>query len=65
MPEQLDPIGQEIVVNSLTNITREMAVILARSSYSSILNEGLDFSCAIFTHDGDLATQNELSLIHI
>ncbi len=61
-PDQFD---YEIIANGLTTIAREMAVVLARSSYSSILNEGLDFSCAIFTADGDLATQNEGCMVHL
>jgi N-methylhydantoinase B len=61
----LDHFDYEIIANSLTTIAREMAVVLARSSYSSILNEGLDFSCAIFTSDGDLATQNEGCMVHL
>ncbi len=61
----LDLVTQEVLKNALINITREMGGILARTSYSSILNEGHDYSCAIFDANGDLSAEAEFVLVHL
>lgn len=62
---KLDLVTQEVFKNVLINITREMGGIMARTSYSSILNEGKDFSCAIFDANGDLSAEAEFVLVHL
>lgn len=61
----LDLVSQEILKNVLVNITREMGGIMARTSYSAILNEGKDYSCAIFDAKGDLSAEAEFVLVHL
>ena len=61
----LDLVSREILKNGLINITREMGAIMARTSYSSILNEGKDYSCAIFDAHGDLSAEAEFVLVHL
>src|SRR3990170_4441097 len=61
----LDLVTREVLKNALVNITREMGAIMERTSYSSILNEGKDYSCAIFDANGDLSAEAEFVLVHL
>jgi N-methylhydantoinase B len=61
----LDPIQLTIVQNHLVGIAREMGNIMEKASYSSILNEGKDFSCAVFGPDGELVAEGEFVLVHL
>lgn len=54
---ELDPITFELVHAGLVSVAEEMGVVLKRSSYSPIIREMDDFSCAVFTADGDLVAQ--------
>ncbi|HEX6231120.1 MAG TPA: hydantoinase B/oxoprolinase family protein, partial [Actinomycetota bacterium] len=53
----LDPITFELVHASLLSAALEMGGVLKRSSYSPIIREMDDFSCALFAADGDLVAQ--------
>jgi N-methylhydantoinase B/oxoprolinase/acetone carboxylase alpha subunit len=48
----VDPVTLTIVSNYLANLCHEMGVAMMKTSYSSIFNEGLDFSCVVFDADG-------------
>lgn len=61
----LDPIVREVLRNGLVSTSREMGLTLLRTSYSPILNEGKDFSTAIFTRQGDMIAQMEGCPIHM
>ena len=63
--EKLDPITREIVGNALVSISREMGSVMKRTSVSSILNEGSDFSCAIFDAQGRLSATAEFVMVHL
>jgi N-methylhydantoinase B len=53
----VDPVTMTIVGNSLKNICHEMGIAMMKTAYSSIFNEGLDFSCVVFDAKGrSLAT---------
>jgi N-methylhydantoinase B len=54
---QLDPIMFELVHAGLISAAEEMGVILKRSSYSPIIRDMEDFSCAVFAADGALVAQ--------
>lgn len=54
-----DPITVATIGSALVATTGEMSESLRRSSYSPIIREMLDFSCAIFTPEGDMAAQWE------
>lgn len=56
-PRALDPITFELVHAGLVSAAEEMGVALKRSSYSPIIREMDDFSCALFAADGDLVAQ--------
>ena len=46
-----------MVTESLTAIVREMRANIIRASYSSVIHEMDDFSCALFAPDGQLVAQ--------
>jgi N-methylhydantoinase B len=55
--EVLDPITFELVHAALVSAAEEMGVVLKRSSYSPIIRDMEDFSCALFAADGTLVAQ--------
>lgn len=54
-----DAITVATIGTALVATTGEMSESLRRSAYSPIIREMLDFSCAIFTPDGEMAAQAE------
>jgi N-methylhydantoinase B/oxoprolinase/acetone carboxylase alpha subunit len=56
---KLDIVTLTVINNALVNICREMGTAMMRTSYSPIFNEALDFSCVIFTPDGEMIGQAE------
>ena len=50
----MDPIMMKILDSSMVSVCREMGITLMQTSYSTIFNEALDFSCAIANTDGDM-----------
>ena len=50
----LDSVTLTIINNYLVNTCREMGLAMMKTSYASIFNEGLDFSCVIFDRDGEM-----------
>lgn len=57
--EQIDSVTLSVINNAFINICREMGIAMMRTSYSSIFNEGLDFSCVMFNTRGDMIGQAE------
>lgn len=56
----------ELIRESLVAVVNEMRANVIRSSYSSIIYEGHDFSCALVTADGRLVAQGDAdNPIHI
>jgi len=56
----------ELIRESLVAVVNEMRANVIRSSYSSIIYEGHDFSCALVTADGRLVAQGQAdNPIHI
>lgn len=53
----VDPITLEVVCEGLIAIVREMRANIIRASYSSVIYEMDDFSCALFAPDGQLLAQ--------
>lgn len=53
----VDPVTFEVVSSALLSAAEEMGAVLKRSSYSPIIRDMDDFSCALFTADGDLLAQ--------
>jgi N-methylhydantoinase B len=53
-----DPITLEVVREALSSIVREMRVNLVRTSYSSILYEGEDFSCVLMSPAAEIVAMS-------
>lgn len=53
----VDPVTFEVVSSALHSAAEEMGAVLKRSSYSPIIRDMDDFSCALFTAAGDLLAQ--------
>lgn len=61
----IDPITLEVIEASFVNIVRGMRATLIRTSYSPILYEVHDFSCALLNSQGELIGLSEDIPLHI
>lgn len=61
----VDPVTVAVVRARLSAIVDETVEIMARTSFSPILNQSHDFSAAIFNGEGELLTQAERLPIHL
>ncbi|MCZ6772821.1 MAG: hydantoinase B/oxoprolinase family protein [Proteobacteria bacterium] len=51
---KVDLVTMNIVENTMVSICREMGITLMKTSYSTIFNEALDFTCAIASPRGEM-----------
>jgi N-methylhydantoinase B len=49
-----DFVTMNIMDSTMVSICREMGILLMKTSYSTIFNEGLDFTCALADTKGDM-----------
>lgn len=49
-----DMVMMNILDSTMVSICREMGILLMKTSYSTIFNEGLDFTCALADNKGDM-----------
>jgi N-methylhydantoinase B len=49
-----DFVTMNIIDSTMVSICREMGILLMKTSYSTIFNEGLDFTCALADTKGDM-----------
>ena len=61
----IDPITLEVVRHKVDGIAEEMETTLLRSSYSTIVKEGLDASASLFAHTGETLSQAPAIPIHL
>jgi N-methylhydantoinase B len=54
----MDPITLEVVCEGLIAIVKEMRQTIIRASYSSVIYEFDDFSCALFDPEGQMVAQS-------
>ncbi len=54
-----DAVTVSVIQELLISVVREMRVTFSRSAFSSIINEGHDFSCALLSPEGDLVAQSK------
>lgn len=54
-----DHVTMTVIDKALVNVCREMGLAMIRTSYSTIFNEGRDFSCVVFDKAGNLIGQAE------
>ena len=57
-PPEVNPITLEVVTEGLIAIVKEMRATIIRASYSSVIYEFDDFSCALFGPDGEMVAQS-------
>jgi 5-oxoprolinase (ATP-hydrolysing)/N-methylhydantoinase B len=50
----MDVVTMNILDSTMVSICREMGISLMKTSYSTIFNEGLDFTCALADANGDM-----------
>jgi len=55
----IDVVTLSIIHNHLVNICREMGIAMMKTAYSTMFNEGLDFSCVVFNAKGEMVAQAE------
>ncbi len=60
-----DPVALEVLRGRLTAIADEMEFVLLRSSYSSIITEALDATCAVFDAGGRTVAQACAIPVHL
>ena len=61
----IDPVTLEVVRNKLNGIANEMQSTLLRSSFSTVVKEGLDASASLFTTEGETLAQALAIPIHL
>jgi N-methylhydantoinase B/oxoprolinase/acetone carboxylase alpha subunit len=65
LPDDVDPITLEVVGNALGSVVRQMGQTMARTAYSPIFAEALDFSTALFDAKMEMLTHHAFSPNHI
>lgn len=58
----LDPVTFQVIRNALVAVSNEMALVVARTAYSTPVNEGRDFAGTIYDRHGKLVSQGEFDL---
>lgn len=51
---KMDLVTMNIIENTMISLCREMGITLMKTSYSTIFNEALDFTCAIASPTGEM-----------
>ena len=54
-----------ILESTMLSICREMGITLMKTSYSTIFNEALDFTCVLADADGDMIAAGDFCTAHI
>jgi len=54
---KLDSVGLHVLHNALANVAAEMALVMMKTAYSTIFNEGLDFSTVLLDREGNLIAE--------
>src|SRR5262245_44063674 len=57
----LDGVSLHVLHNALANIAAEMAIVMMKTSYSTIFNEGLDFSTMLLDRAGNLIAEKNFA----
>ena len=55
----VDMVTMSIIDSTMTAVCREMGIVLMKTSYSTIFNEALDFTCALASPEGEMIAQAE------
>jgi len=60
-----DPITLEVIRNAVKATAEEMGTVLRRTAYSTNIKDRMDFSCAVYTGDGQTLAQAEHIPLHL
>jgi len=55
----MDFVTMNILDNTMLSLCREMGIVLMKTSYSTIFNEALDFTCGIASPKGEMLAAAE------
>ena len=55
----IDLIGRDVFQHQVRGIAEEMSMSLRRAAFSSIIWDMYDYSCGLFTPNGDMLSQTE------
>src|SRR5262245_8266028 len=58
---EFDVVGLHVLHNALANIAAEMAIVMLKTSYSTIFNEGLDFCTMLLDREGNLIAEKNFA----
>ena len=61
----MDVVAMNILESTMLSICREMGITLMKTSYSTIFNEALDFTCALADAEGDMIAAADFCPAHI
>ena len=50
----MDMVTMNIIDSTLVSICREMGLTMMKTSYSTIFNEGMDFTCGLGNTNGEM-----------
>ena len=59
---KVDPITYEVLRNAFAAVCNEMALVVAKTAYSTPVNEGRDFAGVVYDRHGKLVSQGEFDL---
>ena len=62
MTQAHDPITVEVLRNAFTAVCNEMALVVKKTAYSTVVNEGNDFGGGLYDAEGRLVAQGEFDL---
>ena len=65
MNQAMDMVTMNILEQAMVSICRQMGITLMKTSYSTIFNEALDFTCGIASPDGNMISVAEFNPAHI
>lgn len=61
----MDPVQLEIFSNRMSAVAEEMGILLCRTAYSPNITERRDYSCAIFSAEGEMVAQAAHIPVHL
>ena len=61
----IDPITMEVIKNALSSIADEMALVIMRTAYSSIVRDSMDYSTGICDADGRVVAHGLTCPLHL
>ena len=65
IPAKIDPITMEVVQNALGSIADEMALVIMRTAYSTIVRDSMDYSTGICDRNGRIVAHGMTMALHL